>query len=220
MAATVEQVRAAKSRQKTIRNMQVAKITQPPPPPGSKWQNQPPPEQCRSRVIEFSQSMNRPSVVVPPIKPVGWSVKTAPQPLDEALTEAEYKLLAIYVWGRIQTAGRAKRIDFESTGSSGFTSKSAYSEEQEQVMNWCAHIDTILAKEHLDMLKRIIVTCASDQQLDIKIIGKMITRSNNEQRQIGGYQGYIKAIAQIIEEQDKRYRMLSRYDKLRIISAA
>lgn len=204
-------VKAARKRAPETTNQIIKKVKQ---DNHSRWKNQPPPEQCTDRAIEFSQSMTQPSIVVPPVKPIGYEVKTETQPLEEALTEDEYKILAIYVWGRVQGAGSPS----QAPASDGFVNKDKsgrlpYNEFQEALNKWCHYIDLRLADEFKQTLSKLITACMTDKVLDIHKIGKMITKSDDLNQQIGGYKGYMKGISQMILRVDK-FQMITVYSQL------
>ena len=176
----------------------------------SSWNGVPTKERAR-RATEIappeSKSQTR-CTIVPPIKPHGYAVKTKKNHLEKALDDAEYHALALYVYGRIHAEATPSTTDLNSAGGGGYGSKLPFSAKKQLAINWCAFIDNKLAPEHLDILEELVQACVGEQKLDEHVIGKAVTGSNDNRQKIGGYKGYLKAVSQLILENDKKYNSL------------
>ena len=158
-------------------------------------------------------------VIVPPVKPIGYAIKTKKQPLEQALSEAEYRILAFYVYEKINCTGHAGTVDLNNTGGGGYGSKTPFSTRQEQTMRWLGYIDANLAPEHRAVLIDLVNACSNDHELDYRAVGGYLTGSKDLRQQIGGYKGYLKAVAQAILQNDKKYQLVTKNAPMRAISA-
>lgn len=156
-------------------------------------------------------------VMVPHVKPPDHAVKTKKQPLEQALTEAEYRMLAIYVYKAISTLSTPKTSNHEAVGGGGYESKTPFSEQHQLDSNWLAAIEEPLSIEQRRMLLRLVHGCIADNNLDLKAIGYYITGSKDIRQQTGGFKGYYKATAQQILQNDKNYQQTLHFEQMRAI---
>lgn len=178
----------------------------------SRWENHPTKELKSKRDIAMPTDARSPAVSVPPVKPINYAVKTRKQPLEQALTEAEYLMLAKYVYRVLRLIGQPKTSSDE-IGGGGYTSKSPVRDENLDIRDWVNFISDRLAFEHKEKLNELLQACASDCNFDPAGIGKDITGSKDLRQQIGGFKGYYKAVAQAILENDKKHQFLLKYSR-------